>query len=223
MIENPFHLALSTTHAPFAQANGPALRYAPDIIPFAAIAAPTIAAMEAFRDLLAPGETIWTTGNTFPEIPGLTHTLELPGLQMHYTGASITQPIGEHNITKLTQQDVPEMLELKAVAFPGFFGPRAIELGDFFGIRRDGQLIAMAGERLCTPTHREISAVCTHPAHTGHGYAAALMEAVRQAQLARGTKSILHVVASNTRAIALYHRLGFETSGDILFQRFHRT
>jgi predicted GNAT family acetyltransferase len=80
----------------------------------------------------------------------------------------------------------------------------------------------MAGERLCTPTHREISAVCTHPEHTGHGYAAGLMEAVRHQQLARGTKSILHVVASNTRAISLYERLGFETAGEVLFQRFKR-
>lgn len=222
MIDNPFYAALTSTHAPFAQANGPAVRYAADIIPFAAVASPTPAAMSALRDLLTPGETIWTTGDTFPDVAGLTHTLSLPGLQMHYTGASITQPISRHEIIRLTEQDVPDMLALKAAAFPGYFGPRAIALGDFFGIRVDGQLVAMAGERLCTPAHREISAVCTHPAHTGRGYAAALMETVRLAQLDRGAHTILHVVAANIRAIALYHRLGFETSGKIVFQRFHR-
>ena len=93
LIDNPFHSALRSTHQPFAQANGPAVRYQPDIIPFAAVAEPTLAAMLALRDLLAPGETIWTTGNAFPTVSGLAHTLALPGLQMHYTGAHITQPI----------------------------------------------------------------------------------------------------------------------------------
>lgn len=221
-LDNPFFRALTTTHAPFAQTSGPAVRYAPGVIPFAAVAEPTTAAMLAFRDLLAPGESIWTTGDTFPETPGLTHTRTLPGLQMLYTGASISQAITPHRLVKLTAADVPDMLALKALAFPGYFGPRALELGDFFGIRLHGELVAMAGERLCTPTHREVSAVCTHPAHTGQGYAAALMEAVRHAQQARGATSILHVVAANTRAISLYHRLGYETTGPITFQSFQR-
>jgi predicted GNAT family acetyltransferase len=44
-------------------------------------------------------------------------------------------------------------------------------MGAYYGIRIGNELIAMAGERLAVPGFREISAVVTHPAHTGHGYA----------------------------------------------------
>jgi hypothetical protein len=41
--------------------------------------------------------------------------------------------------------DFPEMLDLVACAQPGPFGPRTIELGGYIGIRRGGNLVAMAG------------------------------------------------------------------------------
>jgi hypothetical protein len=44
--------------------------------------------------------------------------------------------------------DVPEMLDLTARTKPGPFLPRTFELGTYLGIRRDGRLVAMAGERL---------------------------------------------------------------------------
>ena len=228
-VENPFYRALTSTHASFAVTNGPAVRYAPDVIPFAAVSEPTPEAMLAFRDLFAPNESLFTTGPDFPEVPGLLHTLALPGLQMRYEGPlPAPEPEGspEHGgdpeVLRLGAGDVEDMLALKAVAFPGYFGPEASRLGSFFGIRVNGQLVAMAGERLCTPTVREISAVCTHPEHTGRGYAALLVRAVIRAQAACGAQSLLHVVASNQRAIDLYHRLGFTTTGDILFHRFKR-
>ena len=44
--------------------------------------------------------------------------------------------------------DAAEMLDLVARTDPGPFRKRAVELGRYLGIRRDGQLVAMAGERL---------------------------------------------------------------------------
>jgi len=119
------------------------------------------------------------------------------------------------------------MLELATLTKPGPFGSRTHELGTYLGIRRpvservDEQigervdekekLVAMAGERLKVPGYTEVSAVCTHPEHTGYGYAGTLMTEVMRRILARGETPFLHVREDNLRAIALYQRLGFKT------------
>lgn len=226
MLDNPFYTALTSAHAHFSQANGRAVRYKAGIIPFGAVPEHTPEAMRDFRDLLSADETIFTTaapGETFPDIPGLTYNGPLPGLQMHYAGNTPPAP-NDPAVLPLTSADVPDMLALKEIAFPGYFGPRAHLLGDFFGIRdpRTNELIAMAGERLATFTHSEISAVCTHPEHLGCGYATRLMYAVMRAQAARGVASMLHVIAANTRAIELYQHLGFTITGEVIFHRFTR-
>ncbi|MGH9518070.1 MAG: GNAT family N-acetyltransferase, partial [Terriglobales bacterium] len=76
-------------------------------------------------------------------------------------------------------------------------------------IWRDGRLAAMAGERLHPPGFTEVSAVCTHPDFAGQGLAAALVTAAARRILARGEVPMLHVRSDNSRAIALYQRLGF--------------
>jgi len=100
-------------------------------------------------------------------------------------------------------------MELTERTKPGPFHKRTHELGTYLGIRRDGRLVAMAGERLKIPGYTEVSAVCTHPEHTGHGYARILMAEVMQRILGRGETPVLHVREDNVRAIALYERLGF--------------
>ena len=110
---------------------------------------------------------------------------------------------------RLTKTDVPEMLALTKLTNPGPFGARTHELGDYFGIGVSGTLAAMAGERLRLPGYTEVSAVCTHPAHLGHGYASALIAVVMENICSRGELPILHVLPENTRAIQVYERLGF--------------
>jgi len=67
----------------------------------------------------------------------------------------------------------------------------------------------MAGERLKVPGYTEVSAVCTHPEDTGHGYARVLMAEVMQRIRERREIPFLHVREDNARAIKLYERLGF--------------
>jgi predicted GNAT family acetyltransferase len=83
-------------------------------------------------------------------------------------------------------------------------------MGTYLGIRKDGKLVAMAGERLKLPGYTEISAVCTHPEHLGHGYAGFLMTILAERIRERGETAILHVRAENMRAVQLYERLGFK-------------
>jgi ribosomal protein S18 acetylase RimI-like enzyme len=227
MFPNPFWQALTTEHAAIALGAGPARRYPADVIPFGGVAEPDTLSMQALRDLLAPDETIITTGEHVAEAPGLTHVGTLPGLQMLLPVAAVPAPesasFGLDQIVPLSGEDAAAMVALTDVAFPGFFRPRTYILGSYWGIRIDGELIAMAGERVALPGYREISAVCTHPAHTGKGYAATLLQHVARDHARRGLRSFLHVTANNDRAIALYHRLGFTTTTGILFHRLRRS
>jgi predicted GNAT family acetyltransferase len=100
----------------------------------------------------------------------------------------------------------PEML---ALTQPGPFGTRTRELGTYVGIHESGNLVAMAGERLRVPGYTEVSAVCTHPDRSGHGYAALLMQTVIEGIRARKEIPFLHVRADNHRAVSLYETLGF--------------
>ncbi|TFZ04188.1 GNAT family N-acetyltransferase [Ramlibacter humi] len=105
---------------------------------------------------------------------------------------------------------MPAILDLVARTKPGPFGPGNLDLGLYLGRFEEGRLVAMAGERLHTGRWREVSAVCTDPAHQGRGLGGEMVNAIVREQLARGETPFLHVMASNTGAIALYRKLGFE-------------
>jgi len=109
----------------------------------------------------------------------------------------------------LNESDVPHMLKLVESCKPGPFGSRTRELGTYLGIRQAGDLIAMAGERLRFPGYTEISAVCTHPAHLGRGYASALLAMLARRIRDCGEIPFLHVRPENMRAVDLYTRHGF--------------
>jgi predicted GNAT family acetyltransferase len=122
-------------------------------------------------------------------------------------GACTAQPGAP--IVALGVADGPEMLALANVTQPGPFGPRTIELGHYIGIRRQGALVAMAGERMRLDGFTEISAVCVEPAYRGHGFAAELVRSLASSIAARSEIPFLHVFSSNHAAIALYRKLGF--------------
>jgi predicted GNAT family acetyltransferase len=130
--------------------------------------------------------------------------------EMVYEGDGVpSSSASDPEIVELSAADVPEMMALTALTKPGPFHKRTHELGTYLGIRREKKLVAMAGERLKVPGYTEVSAVCTHPEHTGHGYARILMIEVMRRILERGETPLLHVREDNVRAIQLYERLGF--------------
>jgi predicted GNAT family acetyltransferase len=134
-----------------------------------------------------------------------------PMPEMVYEGAGVParQSSSDPEIVELGDADSPDMMELTALTKPGPFGKRTHELGTYLGIRIGEKLVAMTGERLKIPGYTEVSAVCTHPEHTGHGYARILMAEVMRRICARGETPVLHVRGDNVRAIELYKRLGF--------------
>jgi predicted GNAT family acetyltransferase len=146
-------------------------------------------------------------------------------LEMVYANGVLpnSKPNEVSGMVELGHQDSAEMLALATLTKPGPFGTRTHELGSYVGIRHEGQLVAMAGERLKVPGYTEVSAVCTHPDHAGKGYARVLMTEIMQRIREHGETPMLHVRADNTRAIELYERLGFQIRKRMHFAVLRRT
>jgi len=135
-------------------------------------------------------------------------------LQMVYEGGYEKTT---RQLTSLTDNDVPQMLELTSLTNPGPFSERTIEFGHYEGIFEKSKLVAMAGQRLNPLPYAEISAVCTHPDHLGNGYAKQLILSQANRIKAEGNIPFLHVLDTNTRAIKLYENLGFVTRKQLHF------
>ena len=78
-------------------------------------------------------------------------------------GMPAESPTGTADIVTLGADDVPDMMELTKLTNPGPFAARTHELGTFLGVKIDGRLVAMAGERMKPADYTEITAVCVHP------------------------------------------------------------
>jgi predicted GNAT family acetyltransferase len=221
LFANPVWHALHTKHRHFAISAGDACRYPADVAPFVAVAAPTVPALLELHSLLVPGESVWIPGEKFPRPPEISFEQSLECLQM-VLPAEITPPEPTIEILSLSCASAPEMVALTTLAFPGFFRNRTCEMGTYYGIRSEGELIAMGGERLTLDGYPEISGVCTHPAHRGKGYAAALMWQLARSHRRDGLISWLHVSATNHHAIELYQRMGFKEVRRIMLHRISR-
>jgi predicted GNAT family acetyltransferase len=211
-LDNLIWNALTTSQAHFAEGDGLARRFQAEIGPLAGFAESTRDAYFALGKLVR----VRTGAGLFLEAPANAADVESAGfriveqdslLQMIYSDCEL--PACSLDFVKLTVADVPEMVALATMMKPGPFNARTHELGNFIGVRREGQLAAMAGERMRMPGYTEISAVCTHPSHAGNGYATALMVELIGQIRRRNETPILHVRSSNTHAIGLYRRIGF--------------
>lgn len=207
-LDNPIWQALTTSQAQFAEICGLARRFPSDITSLGAFSAPSPEAYDSLAGLAGEGEVITLLLEEPAEPPaGWTVVEAAPILQMLHEECSLRVPPPE--LIELTDADAPEMLSLTALTQPGPFGKRTGQLGLYLGVRRGGALVAMAGERLRMPGYTEVSAVCTHPDHQGHSYAAALIAALVARMRQRDEQPFLHVRPENRRAIELYQRLGF--------------
>jgi ribosomal protein S18 acetylase RimI-like enzyme len=212
-LDNAIWQALTTRQTEFAERSGAASRFMPEVTLLAGFEHPDDDGYASLAGLVESGETAAVfLENPFEERDGWSYVVGAPLLQMVCeNGIASGQDRSVPEIHPLGAKDSAEMIELTALTKPGPFGSRTHELGTYLGIRQDGKLVAMAGERLKVPGYTEVSAVCTHPEHLGRGYAQVLMAEVMRRIRDRGETPFLHSRADNERAIRVYEKLGFRT------------
>ncbi|MFC9356658.1 GNAT family N-acetyltransferase [Rhodococcus sp. NPDC057014] len=222
VLDDPVGESLRSRHAHLARRLGRAATYLPAVATFSAVAADCEPQVWAdLARLLGPGELadLFSCAATPP--PDWVPVFVLNGRQMIWSSnARAESHRAESGVVELGADSVPEMHDLVERTRPGPFWLRTHELGSYLGIRENGRLVAMAGERLRPPGWTEISAVCTAPEARGRGHAARLVTALVGRITARGERPFLHVAESNTGAIALYERLGFRTYQHVTFRGF---
>jgi ribosomal protein S18 acetylase RimI-like enzyme len=207
VLTNPVYAALTGPHATFAETRGNARCYPAAVAPFLGLPdEPSGRDWADAAELLGAGTTAALIRPDLP-IPD-SFKLDRQFDLVQFVAPPTLAEVDDEAVV-LGLDDVPDMLALVALTDPGPFRSRTIELGTYLGIRRNGDLIAMAGTRFALPSHTEISAVCTHPSYRGQGLATRLIRAVAAHIESTGSHPFLHTGGTNTRAIHLYKSLGF--------------
>jgi len=123
----------------------------------------------------------------------------------------------EEDLIKLDNAFSGALSSLVNEVQPGYFKKKTNLMGDYFGIVKDGKLVAVTGERMKMKNFTEVSAVVTHPFYTGKGYASQLVGHTVNNIFNENKIPYLHVAETNLGAIRLYEKLGFTTRRKISF------
>jgi predicted GNAT family acetyltransferase len=213
-LDRPVWTALTTAQAGFANGGELAKRFALEVSPLAAARDESAEALAALAALIPAGDNIsLLEANAPAPPPSVAETLRAACVQM--LASNVTAGGKAFALEPLGDADAPDMLALALLTRPGPFKARTHTLGRFLGVRQNGALIAMAGERTRNGDFIEVSAVCTHPDFRGRGLGAALIRAVCDRILREGKTPFLHSYADNATAIALYRSLGFTPRAEI--------
>ena len=208
LLDNVVWHTLTGRHAGFASGSGAVRRYARGFSPIVGFEDPARPDFQALAAVCAPREEFYCDGWSGAAPAEWRVAADTTMFRMVWEGeqpsvddAPDALPLGD------SHRD--QAMALAGLTRPGPFGPRTIELGDYFGFVVDGRLVAMAGERMHAGSLREISGVCTHPEFQGRGFARRLMRKLVRRQVLRGETPFLHVMRANEGARALYERMGF--------------
>ena len=180
-LDNPVWSSLRGRQRALGRVAGRACRFDPEISPFGAFEGPPAPSdWDDMASLVGPGGTVAVVGpddGALDHPGGWTKGWESPGVQM-VADRGLVDPASRapsdgpgDPVVALGDEDVADMLALVAEARPGPFLSRTIEFGGYLGVRHQGRLVAMAGERLRPAGWAEISAVATHPGHRRRGLA----------------------------------------------------
>ena len=220
-LDNPAWYALAETHRSFAIGNFALKRYQKNIVSF-------FAYDHAHKDAFLEADRITDVGESFFIIG------DMPVLPKNYdieSNLSCVQmicfeisdiPVADVTIDRLGEVFEEQMLTLINNVQPGYFLRGTRQMGDYYGIWQQDELVAISGERMRMNGLTEISAVVTHPEFAGRKYAQQLVAHVAKKNIEVGIIPFLHVAESNERAIGLYHKLGFSPRRLIPFWKIKR-
>jgi ribosomal protein S18 acetylase RimI-like enzyme len=213
-LDNVFWVSLAGPHRHLSAGGDRARRYAPGLPAIAAFPDPERPDFTALAELFHPEEPFYTSGWSGAAPAGWRIDVDARMFLMVFGGAP---PAGDPapEAVALGTPHAERMVALAALTRPGPFGPRNIEMGEYYGVLAGERLLAMAGERMHAGRYREISAVCTDPSHQGRGLARRLTEKLVGLQVARGQTPFLHVMSHNERARGIYERMGFRIHREV--------
>lgn len=207
-LDRPIWGALTSRHAPLAEGGSLARRYVSPITPFAAPRDDSPECLLALSRLAREGEGLLSVQANAVVVPdGMVATTTAAVVQLVAERPAVVGH--EDRIEQLGAADIEAMLALAELTKPGPFSRGALSFGDFWGVRENGRLVAMAGERMKLDGFSEISGVCVHPDSRGRGFAKLLSMYVAGRIIERGETPFLHAYATNAAAIALYQSIGF--------------
>ena len=213
-LDNPVWFSLSETHQSFAVDYCSVKFYHPDYCPFGGFEKGNsiVKSIDEYSEMV---DTFFIVGEK-PELSNLLKlNKELVCLQM-----IVYNPIDivfNEPIVKLTEEHIDALYELVNLVQPGYFKKKTALLGNYYGIFKNDELVAVTGERMQMNDFIEVSAVVTHPNHTGKGYAKQLVIHTVNEIFKQNKMPYLHVIEDNYGAIQLYEKLGFSIRRKISF------
>lgn len=213
-LDHPIEASFRDQWRPFAEAWGQA-RILPSNIGHFAAPGPSGLAEEGFHRLVSSrSDPVILLQVPSIEVPNSLRVLHAKrGVQMVHVAQGPSR--SSIAVRDLGWRDYADMLALARLTQPGPFEINTGALGQFIGIRQNGRLIAMAGQRMAFGDLVEISGVCVHPSARGQGHAKALMSSMIERIRASHRRPFLHTYSENTGAITLYRQLGFEIRTDV--------
>ena len=215
-LDNPSWQALTGEQRRFGLVGERAACYPADVSPIAAVADQSAEALRELAGFVAPRRyvVVFAPGAIEGDLEQLWRKAAVVPLSQWICAAPVAEQGGRDSVdwVELTDAHADDMYRLAKATDPGPFERRTNRLGDYIGVFVDGQLVAMAGERLCFRGYREVSAVCTDAAHQGRGYAQKLVAEIARRQQRAGCVPFLHVrigSAAERQATRVYQKLGF--------------
>jgi len=208
LLDNIVWHTLTGPHAKYAAGTDKARRYATGFSPIVGFADAGRPDFDALAPFCEPGEHFYCDGWTGDAPAGWRIEADTTMFKMVWEAP---MPLADEMFAAvpLGREHTAQALGLTTLTRPGPFGPRTIELGEYFGCFEGTRLIAMAGERMHAGSLREVSGVCTHPDFVGRGLARRLMAKLIRRQMQRDEIPFLHVMRDNSVARRLYERMGF--------------
>ena len=218
-LDNPVWHAFQTMHGNLSVGTDTTKRYLPNILQIIGFDNPKLGNLTEIESWVDVDEKFFVVGDLSPLPENWKYLKTLECIQMVCPELRDLKFKSSEAIIQLSNPEIEEILELINLVQPGYFHKKTPELGSYYGIKKDGKLVAMAGERLRMSGFTEISAVVTHPDYTGKGFAQQLVAHVARKNLEIKCIPFLHFVSSNIRAASVYELLGFKTRKTIPFHQ----
>jgi ribosomal protein S18 acetylase RimI-like enzyme len=137
--------------------------------------------------------------------------------KMTLTDKSKLDAIDYSGAVQLDAKDQGEILEFYASAYPGnWFDVRMLEIGKYFGLRRNGRLASIAGIHVYSPKYKvaALGNIATRQEYRGQGLGTAATAALCRDLLKTVDVIGLNVKTDNADAIRCYQKLGFEITAE---------